>query len=135
MAENQETVETLAPAPEKKHNKVYAAFLRLPKSKRATIVMFACIILFVALFIILYVVGGGVKGQWNTARVDLAEYKLFEPDKVAEAQARVDGLTAGYRVCSIGSYICSILALASLGIGLAKADKYKTQEEEAAEAM
>ena len=88
MAENQHTAETLTPntnaAPKKK----------MPKSKIATIVMFACIIFFVVMFIVLYSIGGGIKADWNVARVELAEYELFEPERVPEVQARVDGLVA-----------------------------------------
>lgn len=131
MAENKNAVETLTPeAP------VVSSTRKMPKSKKATFIMFACIIVFVALFIILFNVGGGIKGQWDTARIELAEAQLFhEDDKIVILQGQVDGLVAAYRVCSIGSYISSLLALISLGVGLAKSEKYKTQEEEAAEAM
>ena len=103
-----------------------------PKSKMATYVMFACLALFIILFIIFFNIGDSYKtmfGNYNVKALnaDLTEeWKQYYLGMAAWAGAR-------YTFFAVSSYTCSILSLVSLGVGLAVSEKFKTMEESIAE--
>ena len=103
-----------------------------PKSKMTTYIMFGALALFIILFIIFFNVGDSFKAQFTDFNVkalnqDLTdEWKQYYLNMAAWAGAR-------YSVFAFMSYLCSILALVSLGVGLAVSEKFKTMEESVAE--
>ncbi len=105
----------------------------MKKSKIATIVMFACVALFIALFITFFVVGDSFKATFNALNVQIAGLSAGDPE-LEQLRAQQAGINVSYTVCAVISYVSSILALASVGVGLAVSDKFKEAEEKAAEA-
>ena len=89
----------------------------MKKSKITMIIMFGSVVLFIALFVIFFLMGTGF----------MAEYKAAADDA---AKGAANG---AYTACAFLSYLCSILALASVGVGLFVSDKFKEAEEKAAE--
>jgi len=106
----------------------------MKKSKIATIVMFACVALFIALFITFFVVGDSFKATFNDLSVKIAGLGAGDAELKAQYEAQQAGVNVSYTVCAVISYVSSILALASVGVGLAVSDKFKEAEEKAAEA-
>lgn len=103
-----------------------------PKSKIANYVMFGALALFLILFIVFFNVGDAFKTQYSDLGVKILNEGISEAEK-AELQAQRDAAGASYTVFAVLSYLSSILALVSLGVGLAVADKLKQKEEEVAE--
>lgn len=103
----------------------------MKKSKIATIVMFATLLILLILFIVFFNIGDSFKSTYDAIGVDMhtATGAALEDLK---AQREVVG--ANYTVFAVSSYACSILALFALGIGLAVSDKFKELEEKKAEA-
>lgn len=103
-----------------------------PKSKLATYVMFGALALFIILFIIFFNVGDSYKTMFGDYNV-----KALNADLTEEWKQYYLGMAAWagskYTVFAVLSYLCSILALVSLGVGLFVSEKFKTQEESVAE--
>ena len=106
----------------------------MKKSKISIIAMFVLLAAFIILFIVFFNVADGFKGQYDVLAKELASSKVKkDPDLFALKTAEQAAVNASYMICAVLSYASSILAIASLGIGLAVSDKFKAAEEKAAE--
>ena len=104
------------------------------KAKIATIIMFIGVALSIILFIVFFNIADGLKSTWNSYN---ASYIQAELDGNEEAMAKFaaykDSVGIPHIVCAVLSYVFSIGAIVSLGVGLAVTDKIKLAEEKAAE--
>ena len=107
-------------------------FVLPPKSKMTTYIMFFALFLFILLFIIFFNVGDGYKTQYSDYNVKALGEGLTEEWKNYYL-SMADWAGSRYTVFAVLSYVCSLLALISLGAGLAISDKFKQKEEEVAE--
>lgn len=106
----------------------------MKKSKITIIAMFVLLIVFIVLFIVFFNVADGFKGRYDELAKLLASKKVQkDPVLVAQYTAEQGAVNGSYSTFALLSYIVSILAIATLGIGLAVADKFKTAEEKKAE--
>ena len=106
----------------------------MKKSKISIIAMFVLLAAFIILFIVFFNVADGFKGQYDVLAKELASSKVKkDPDLFALKTAEQAAVNTSYMICAVLSYASSILAIASLGIGLAVSDKFKEAEEKAAE--
>ena len=107
----------------------------MKKSKISIIAMFVLLAAFIILFIVFFNVADGFKGQYDVLAKELASSKVKkDPDLFALKTAEQAAVNTSYMICAVLSYASSILAIASLGIGLAVSDKFKELEEKKAEA-
>ena len=103
----------------------------MKKSKIATIVMFATLLILLILFIVFFNVGDSFKSTYDAIGVEM---HTTTGAALEELKAKREAVGASYTVFAVSSYACSILALFALGIGLAVSDKFKELEEKKAEA-
>lgn len=106
----------------------------MKKSKITIIAMFGLVAFFLIAFIICFNLGDHQKAVYDYCAVQITSKKVQQdPDLLAWWQATQANHATLYTVFSTLNYVCSILAIASLGLGLALADKFKAAEEKAAE--
>lgn len=106
----------------------------MKKSKITIIAMFGLVAIFLIAFIVCFNLGDHYKAVYDYCGVQINSSKVKkDPDLLAWWQATQAANATLYTVFSTLNYACSILAIASLGIGLALSDKFKAAEEKAAE--
>ena len=103
----------------------------MKKSKMTMIIMFICVAVFLALFILFFVLGDGYKAQFKDLGVKIAG--SVDDAEIAEWTKQRESINGLYTFCAFSSYLTSILALVSIGVGLFLSDKFKEAEEKAAE--
>ncbi len=106
----------------------------MKKSKITVIAMFSLVALFLILFVVFFNVGDSYKSVYDTCVNKLASPEVKASEELTkEWTAKQTAANASYTFCAVMNYVCSILAIASLGVGLALSDKFKAKEEKDAE--
>jgi len=105
---------------------------KTPKSKIATIMMFVCLVIFVVLFIVFFNVADGYKTEYSAMSIKLVANTTALADKL-QIRTDMSRVNQFYQLFAFLSYACSILVIASLGLGLAISDKLKEIEDEGKE--
>lgn len=106
----------------------------MKKSKITIIAMFCLVGACLIAFIVFFNLGDHFKGIYDEAVKMLAKKSVKnDPELLAYWTNRSNMANGDYTACAVLNYVFSIAAIASLGIGLALADHFKTKEEKAAE--